>query len=365
MQKTVAVALSGGLDSAVAAVLLKKAKHRVVALHFRTGYESAPGGTDSSTPLSHLDSWAERVSKKIEIPLQVFDCSEVFEREVVRYFVHAYQSGKTPNPCVVCNQRIKFGFMLERAKAQGASILATGHYARMRRKVSGRFCLLKGADRAKDQSYFLSFLTQEQLSRAMFPLGTFTKKQVREMARVFELASCGASESQELCFVRGRSYKNFLSRCAELPNRPGPIVNRRGDILERHQGLHAYTIGQRRGIGIPGPTPYYVIRLDQEQNQLVVGSKSELAATECLVTHINWIDTEPPDKSTSVQTRIRYRHQEAESLLTLLDHHTATVRFFQPQYAITPGQAAVFYQGERVLGGGWIAHHSSSREGKR
>jgi len=355
MEKTVAVALSGGLDSAVAAAYLKKENYRVIGFHFRTGYGFPPGDSDPSMPLSRVNSWAHRVSEQIDIPLEVLDCSEAFEREVVRYFVDAYRSGRTPNPCVVCNQRIKFGLILERARALGASTLATGHYARIRQEANGQFWLVKGLDRAKDQSYFLARLTQQQLSHAMFPLGIYSKKQVREMAQALDLTSFKERESQELCFVRHPGYKDFLAKRAEFHSRPGPIVNTRGEIQGHHQGLHVYTVGQRKGIGIPGPVPYYVIRFDKEQNRLVIGSKSELAATECMVTHINWIETEPPDKPISVQTRIRYRHREAQSILTPIDRYKAAVRFSKAQYAITPGQAAVFYQGERVLGGGWIA----------
>ena len=355
MKKTVAVALSGGLDSAVAAVLLKKESYRVIGLHFRTGYELAPGEAIPSGPLSRVNSWTQRISDQIGIPLEVIDCSQAFESKVVRYFTDTYRSGQTPNPCMVCNQRIKFGLVLERAKALGASTLATGHYVRIRQEANGQFSLLKGVDRAKDQSYFLSLLTQRQLSRAMFPLGSYTKNQVQKMAKAWGLTSCLSRESQELCFVRHQSYKEFLSKSAGFPREPGPIINTRGQTIGHHQGLHAYTIGQRRGIGIPGPEPYYVIRLDKEQNRLVIGSKSELAATECMVTRINWIETEPPDKPISVQTRIRYRHREAESILTPLGRDRATVRFSKVQYAITPGQVAVFYEGERVLGGGWIA----------
>ena len=255
---------------------------------------------------------------------------------------------------MVCNQRIKFGFMLEEAKARGASTLATGHYARIQREENGRFCLTKGVDPEKDQSYFLALLNQEQLSRASFPLGAYTKKEVREMAASFSLTSFRAGESQELCFVGEPNYKEFLSKHVGLPSKPGAIVNTTGDVIGHHNGLHAFTVGQRKGINIPGPAPYYVLRLDQDQNRLVIGSKSELAATDCLVTQINWIGIEPPDKPISVNTRIRYRHQEAGSTLTPLDDRSATVRFSESQYAITPGQAAVFYQGERVLGGGWI-----------
>jgi tRNA-specific 2-thiouridylase len=355
MKKTVAVALSGGLDSAVVAALLKKKNYRVIGLHFRTGYEVAPSEAASSRPLSRVNSWAHTVSRQIGIPLEVMDCSEAFEREVVRYFTDSYRSGQTPNPCMVCNHRIKFGIVLERAKALRASTLATGHYARILQEANGRVSLLKGVDRGKDQSYFLALLTQQQLSLAMFPLGSYTKNQVQEMAKTWGLTSCLARESQELCFVRHQSYEEFLSKLAGFPHEPGPIVNTRGETIGHHRGLHAYTVGQRKGIGIPGPAPYYVIRLEKEQNRLVIGSKSELAATECLVTRINWIETEPPRKPISVQTRIRYRHREAESILTPLGRDRAMVHFSKAQFAITPGQAAVFYQGERVLGGGWIA----------
>lgn len=355
MRKTVAVALSGGLDSAVTAAILKKKNCRVIGLHFRTGYESTPSNSTQSRPLSLVESWAHRVSEQIGIPLEALDCSEAFKKEVVCYFIDAYRSGKTPNPCVVCNQRIKFGLVLKRALKLGASTLATGHYARIRQETNGRYCLLKGVDAAKDQSYFLARLTQQQLSLAMFPLGSLTKDQVRKMARALGLTSCVARESQELCFVRHQTYKEFLARSAGFPSEPGLIINTMGQTVGSHQGLHAYTVGQRKGIGIPGPTPYYVLRLDKEQNRLVIGAESDLAATECLVTRINWIGTDPPDRPISVQTRIRYRHREAESVLTPLDPCTATVRFCKAQHAITPGQAAVFYMDERVLGGGWIA----------
>jgi tRNA-specific 2-thiouridylase len=355
MKKTVAVALSGGLDSAISAALLKKENYQVIGLHFRTGYEFPPGDSTPPTTVSGPYARAQRTAKHVGIPLEVLDCSQRFEREIVRYFIDTYQSGQTPNPCVVCNQRIKFGFILEKAKALGASFLATGHYARIRQEKKGQLSLLKGVDQVKDQSYFLARLTQEQLSQAKFPLGIYTKKGVREIARALQFTSLAKGESQELCFVRNPSYKDFLANLGEFVCKPGEIVNTWGEILGRHQGLHAYTIGQRRGIGIPGLEPYYVLRLDNTRNRIVIGPKSQLADTECTVTHINWIGVEPPDKPVFVRTRIRYRHKEAESTLTPLGRDTARICFSRAQYAITPGQAAVFYQGERVLGGGWIA----------
>ncbi|MGD9022325.1 MAG: tRNA 2-thiouridine(34) synthase MnmA [Deltaproteobacteria bacterium] len=355
MKKTVAAALSGGLDSAVAAALLKKENHRVIGLHFRTGYEYTPGHSQSSVSSYQPHDWVVRIAEQIGISLEIVDCYEAFEKEVVRYFVDAYSSSLTPNPCVVCNQHIKFGFVLEKAKALGASFLASGHYARIDQEVGGRCYLSKGVDSTKDQSYFLARLNQEQLNHAMFPLGSYTKKQVSKMAQDIGITGLGERESQELCFVRHHSYRDFLSEQADVSGRPGPIVNTRGDVLGYHQGLHAYTIGQRRGIGIPGPYPFYVLRLDHQSNRLVIGPRSESGATECVVTNINWIEGGPSSGPVSARTRIRYRHQEAASVLTPLDADTVAVRFSEVQYAIAPGQAAVFYQGDRVLGGGWIA----------
>jgi tRNA-specific 2-thiouridylase len=346
--------LHRSLDSTIAASLLKRDNYQVIGLHFRTGYEHPLDASTLCGPVSSARRLAERAAEQIGIPLEVIDCSQAFEKEVVRYFVDTYALGKTPNPCIVCNQRIKFGFILEHAKRLGASALATGHYARIERKAEGQLALLKGSDPVKDQSYFLARLTQEQLNQAIFPLGRHGKERVREIGRAMGLTPFMGGESQELCFVRHSSYRGFLAHRGEFPCRPGAIVNTRGKLLGYHQGLHAYTVGQRRGIGIPGPEAYYVIRLDKKQNQLVIGSASELAASECLVADINWIGMNPPDKALSVKTRIRYRHQESDSLLTPASPHEARISFLRPQCAITPGQAAVFYQGDRVLGGGWI-----------
>jgi tRNA-specific 2-thiouridylase len=355
MKQTVAVALSGGLDSAVTAVLLKQEGYQVLGLHFKTGYESSRAGPVQFTSLSSSRSRVHRVSEQIGIPLEVVDLSEAFHKEVVLYFVNAYRSGHTPNPCMVCNERIKFGLLLQRALAVGASRFATGHYARIQADAAGRFSLLKGVDPKKDQSYFLSRLTQKELEKAIFPLGVYSKKQAYEMARNWGLESSDGPESQELCFVEKDDYKQFLSQTAGLPSKPGPVVDAEGHVMGRHQGLHNFTVGQRRGINIPGPAAYYVIRLDHERNRLVIGFKTDLAARQCRVTNINWIQGEPPDHPISASTRIRYRHQEAESNVTPLAGGRAEVRFTRPMNAITPGQAAVFYQGERVLGGGWIA----------
>lgn len=373
-----AVALSGGVDSAVTAAILKRQRYLVIGLHFRTGppffreelarpdplqgihsdilgHEPPARGRTSGAWTGPVNPWVARVAEHIGVPLEVVDCSEAFETEVIRYFIDTYCSARTPNPCMVCNARVKFRVLLERAKALGASGLATGHYARVRKEADGKFCLLKGKDGQKDQSYFLARLNQQQLSSAVFPLGGYTKTQTRRLAGELGLASCVAPESQELCFVRDENYKKFLVGSARFVSEAGPIVDTTGRTLGRHQGLHAYTVGQRKGIGIPGAAPYYVIRLDKDENRLVVGRKAELAVKELLVTDINWIEGNPPGRPISARTRIRYRHKEAESIVRPVDPHTATVEFSKAEYAVTPGQAAVFYDGERVLGGGWIA----------
>jgi len=354
MKKTVAVALSGGLDSAVAATLLREDRHDVIGIHFLTGFEPPGKKPDSTSNGPGCLSAVEKAAECIGIPLKVIDCSLSFSKAVVEYFVDSYRRGKTPNPCVVCNQRIKFGLVLEHAKALGASALATGHYARLDKSSEGRPCLLKGADPVKDQSYFLARLTEQQLDRAIFPLGTYTKRRVRQIARRLGYTSFAQEESQELCFVHHPSYRDFLTDLGVFPKKPGPVVNIKGDLLGQHQGLYAYTIGQRRGIGIPGPEPYYVLRLNSAKNTLVIGTRAELASIECIVTHVNWIGTDPPQTPLAVKTRIRYRHKEVDTIVTPLGPDEVRVSFLTPQRAVTPGQAAVFYQGNRILGGGWI-----------
>jgi tRNA-specific 2-thiouridylase len=347
--------MSGGLDSTLAATLLKKDCHDVIGIHFLTGF-APPGAPPESTPNSPVClSSAEMAAQRIGIPLEVIDCSQSFRKEVIDYFIQSYRRGQTPNPCVVCNERIKFGVILDHAKRLGASALATGHYAKRDTLSTGRPCLLKGTDPVKDQSYFLARLTEKQLSQAIFPLAGFTKQQVRDMARHGGYTAFSQEESQELCFVHHPSYRDFLSDVAPFHQRPGPIVNTRGDVLGQHRGLFAYTIGQRRGLGIPGPEPYYVLRLDNAKNTLVIGTKDELTCARCIVTHINWIGMDPPAAPMVVRIRIRYRHQEVDAMIDPLGPREVRVSFSTPQEAVTPGQAAVFYHGNRILGGGWIA----------
>jgi tRNA-specific 2-thiouridylase len=344
MKRTVAVALSGGLDSSVAALLLKKARYRVIGLHLLTGFDED----------IHPSAPARRIAEQIGIPFRTVDCRDAFKKAVVDYFVDTYAEGKTPSPCVVCNRRIKFDVLLKEARVQGASALATGHYAGTEKTADGRYLLKKGADRAKDQSYFLCRLTQDHLRQALFPLGGYQKAEVRAMAEAYGLASSGGRESQELCFVNTESYADFLSQYGNLSFPPGPILGLNGDLLGHHQGLHRYTIGQRRGIGIPGPEPYYVVAMDMKENILVIGPKSALRSRRCTVYDINWIGTDPPSQPLWAKTRLRYRHSEAGSVLFPKTDGRVNVVFASAQEAVTPGQAAVFYQGDKVLGGGWI-----------
>lgn len=354
MEKVVAVALSGGVDSMTAAAILKRDGYKVIGIHFQTGYQEGKRPFKLTTKAHDTEKLLRTAAHKLEIPFFTINCKEIFHSRVVKYFIESYKQGLTPNPCIVCNRDIKFAYLLDRAHELGASLLATGHYVRTKKTSSGTVQLLKGVDRVKDQSYFLSLLTQEQLQRALFPLGGYTKSMVKEMARRWKILPTLTSESQDICFIKDLDYARFISDQCGFKVDPGPIVDLKGRQLGCHKGLHAYTVGQRRKIGIPAPEPYYVVRLESENNRLIVGHKSDLLASECTVKGVNWIEEVPSRSPVIVRTRIRYQHREAESRLTLIDETTVHIRFFRPQLAITPGQCAVFYQDERVIGGGWV-----------
>jgi tRNA-specific 2-thiouridylase len=345
MTGPIAIALSGGLDSLVAAYLLKTQAREIFGLHFLTGFEKPadPGPTE-----------IRALFKPLDIPVRIVDLKAAFKKAVVDYFAAAYQNGETPNPCLVCNPAIKFGALLQKARQMGAARLATGHYARVETAASGRCRLLKGVDGGKDQSYFLARLTRDQLARACFPLGSRTKDQVRALAAEKGLVPVTRSESQDICFVSGDSYADFLVQTVGVAPRPGDIVDTHGQRVGTHQGLHRYTIGQRRGINCPASRPYYVIGIDTRNNRLIVGFKEERYTFRCRVRDINWI-ADAPDGPLAVDTRIRYRHRAAASTLTPDETGGAAVRFETPQSSVTPGQGAVFYRGEEVIGGGWIA----------
>ncbi|KPJ77265.1 MAG: hypothetical protein AMJ54_08780 [Deltaproteobacteria bacterium SG8_13] len=340
MKTTTAVAISGGVDSLMAAHLLKNQGHRVIGLHFITGYER------QAAPI-------ESVADQLGIEIHLLNLRSEFSTAVVDHFIRTYREGKTPNPCLVCNPVIKFGHLLEAARNLGARRLATGHYARLRSDGDGTVHLLRGADAVKDQSYFLAFLDQRRLSRACFPLGDYRKSEVKAMAAAEGYRPAVTSESQDVCFIKAGSYSGFIERLAtDLPE-AGDIVDRQGRVLGRHQGLHRYTVGQRRGLNCPAAEPYYVLRLDTGNNRLVVGFKQETFSRQCRVSQVNWIQ-QPPRMPLQAHTRLRYRHKGAPSTIEQGRRGQWIVRFDEPQAAITPGQGAVFYRNDEVIGGGII-----------
>jgi tRNA-specific 2-thiouridylase len=346
MKPVVAIAMSGGIDSLVSAFLLKNEGVPVFGIHFTSGFE-ADGAVEPAAIVSHL-------SEQVGFPVHAVDLSGVFKTAVVDYFVQAYRAGTTPNPCLVCNPTVKFDALFAAARKLGAHRLATGHYARVTQDPDGVYHLLRGADRVKDQSYFLSFLSQNQLSRACFPLGGMTKSDVKQMAEEKGLSPVSSQESQDVCFIREKHYADFLYNRAGIEPRPGPVVNARGETVGRHDGLHRFTVGQRRGINCPSSEPYYVIRLAPKTNTLVVGRKQELAHDSCIVARPHWIGARP-QLPLSTEVRIRYRHRAVPA--TVSDHGAGKLKvaFSSPQNAPTPGQGAVFYIADEVVGAGIIS----------
>jgi tRNA-specific 2-thiouridylase len=340
MKHTTAVAISGGVDSLMSAYLLKEQGHDLIGIHFLTGYESEKLNISE-------------IAAQVDIPYEIIDIKADFDREVVDYFSKTYLAGKTPNPCLVCNPRIKFGIIFEKARRFGINRIATGHYAGIQKDSSGGRHLVRGADRYKDQSYFLSFLTRKQLSRACFPLWNLTKNNVVKKAAALGLQPVTRSESQDVCFIQGLTYGQFLQQRLGFTPEPGEIVDENGNVLGMHPGLHLFTVGQRRGINCPADVPYYVLRLDVERNRLVVGPKASTLSSKCRVEKINWIQPQP-SKELRVKTRVRYRHQAAPATLQPERDGFATIVFDRPQSAVTPGQGAVFYINDEVIGGGMI-----------
>ncbi len=339
--------MSGGLDSSVAAAMLKEQGYDAIGFTAHLWH----GGSRCCSDADIRD--AQRVAAFLGIPHYVLDLRQPFQRDVVCYFVAEYTRARTPSPCVVCNQRIKFGVLLDRAVQAGASHLATGHYARMTDGPDGVPVLRRGADPDKDQSYFLFSLTREQRERCFFPLGDMTKRETIARARALGLPLRDKPESQELCFVDGDGHPAFIEANCPDARRPGDIVDQSGRALARHDGVHRYTIGQRRGLGLAAGTPLYVSALDGERNRVVVGERDSLMRRDMRVEHIVWSGA-PAGADFRARVQIRYRHDGAGAMVTLRDGGRAEVAFDEPQFAVTPGQAAVFYDGDRVQGGGWI-----------
>jgi tRNA-specific 2-thiouridylase len=355
-KKRIVVAMSGGVDSSVTAALLKEQGHEVIGMTMQIwDYSSftAKNGETFGTCCSLDDVHdARRVAEGLDIPFYVVNFEKDFQRQVIDRFCDDYFSGRTPNPCVLCNQVLKFELLLRRARELEADFLATGHYARIERE--GECCQLrKGLDPAKDQSYFLFTLTQQQMRRVIFPLGGMTKDEVRGHAGRLNLRVAEKAESQDICFVPDGDYVRFLEEERGAGKMDGEIVHVSGQVLGRHQGTYRYTIGQRRGLGLSWPEPLFVVGIDAGKHRVLVGEKSHLAVAELTLHQVNWALAEP---SGALRTacRIRYRHQEVPATVTPLPDDRARVVFDQPQNGVTPGQAAVFYEGDRVLGGGWI-----------
>jgi tRNA-specific 2-thiouridylase len=361
-KERIAVAMSGGVDSSTAAALLKEEGHEVIGLTMHLWDPARKGKGSSSRRGSPDDLYdARRVADQIGIPHYGVDLKQAFEEKVIRNFVEEYLKGRTPNPCIHCNDRIKFGLLLRKAGELGAGALATGHYARivwgpcLNAAREKRYLLLRGKDRNKDQSYFLFTLTQEQMGRVLFPLGDKSKNEIRAVASRLGLGVAKKKESQEVCFLPDNDYRRFLEeRKGREISRPGEIVNRQGRVLGYHPGIYSYTIGQRRGLGIAAPQPYYVLSLDCQRNRVIAGHKDDLLAGGLIATDINWISTSMLEGDTEALVQIRYRHAGVPAVLFPLGEKKVKVQFEVPQKSVTPGQAAVFYRGDEVLGGGWI-----------
>lgn len=364
----IAVAMSGGVDSSAAAAILKEQGHELVGFTMqlwnqRRGISRDENGEPLPSRCCSLDDVydARRVAEELGFPFYVLNLEKEFERDVVQPFVNSYLNGETPIPCVACNSRLKFASLDKLATSLGCEKVATGHYARVEfDEATRRQRLLRGRDPQKDQSYFLWELTQDQLSRALFPLGELSKNDARQAARDNQLAVAEKKESQEICFVPDGDYAGFIDRYLTAEQQTdrlppsGDIVTSNGEVVGSHTGIHRYTIGQRRGIGVSQPRPLYVLGIDTAKDRVIVGYDEDLLSEEFTAAGVNWIALDNPAEPVRAEVRVRYRHTAAPATLTPLEDNRVRVEFDEPQRAITPGQATVFYRGDEVVGGGWI-----------
>jgi tRNA-specific 2-thiouridylase len=370
-QDTIAVAMSGGVDSSAVAALLHAQGHPLVGLTLqlwnqrRLAANYADLGLPETVPQGRCCSIddvydARHVAEHLGIPYYLVNAQERFEEEVVRPFVSEYLAGRTPIPCTLCNNHLKFDQLLLTARQIGAERIATGHYARNHYdEARGRWILSRPADKSKDQTYFLFGLTQDQLSRTLFPLGEMQKPAVREMAAGHGLELAQKPDSQEICFIPGGSYQSFLTAyLAEqgetVPDSSGELVATSGEVVGRHEGIHAFTVGQRKGLGLSSPDPLYVLKIHPDSHKVEVGPDSQLLSTKLTANRLNWVSIPEPTEPIRVTIKIRHRHEPAPATLLVTGPDTIEATFDDPQRAITPGQSAVFYQGDEVAGGGWI-----------
>jgi tRNA-specific 2-thiouridylase len=371
--ETIAIAMSGGVDSSTVAAMLHAQGHTVVGLTLQLWNQRRLAGRrlEDGTAMPETvqgrccsidDVYdARRVAEHLGIPYYLVNAQERFEDEVVRPFVSEYLAGRTPIPCTLCNNHLKFDQLLATARQIGADKIATGHYARNRFDADrNRWVLSRPADRSKDQTYFLFGLTQEQLSRTLFPLGDLHKPAVREMAADAGLALAAKPDSQEICFIPGGSYSQFLKayldeQGRELPDSSGELVAAgTGEVLGNHEGIHAFTVGQRKGLGLSSPDPLYVLKIHPDSHRVEVGADSELYSRTLRADRLNWVSIDAPAEPVRVSIKIRHRHEPAPAMLRVINEDEIEAVFDEPQRAITPGQSAVFYQDDEVAGGGWI-----------
>lgn len=350
---TIVVAISGGVDSAVVAAMLSEQGYPIIGVMLHLWSEDGKECENKCCTPQAMEE-ARKSAQTLGFPFHSIDASEIFRKRIVQYFLDGYEAGKTPNPCVNCNREIKWGLLLDKARELGADYLATGHYVRREILPNGKVTIKRARDEAKDQSYVMSMLNQQQLQQTLFPLGNYLKSEVRDLARKYNLPMAEKKDSQDLCFVSDASYKDFLIRNAPHTVVTGPILDRRGNHLGEHQGLAFYTIGQRKGIGISAAEPLYVLDKDISQNALVVGDINDLHQKTIRVQNVNWIDGEKFAKSKRASVKIRYKASSQDATIHPLDSQTVEVEFDTPVRDATPGQFAVFYDQDTVLGGGEI-----------
>jgi len=349
-KKRVAVALSGGVDSSVAAFLLQQAGYEITGMAMHLWPEEKPAGTQHPPWSSAQNIYdAEQICLTLGIPFHLINLENEFKQYVVDYFCQEYMQGRTPNPCIACNQHIKFGFLLEHALSLGINYLATGHYVKLG-CLDETYHILKGIDSSKDQSYVLYTLGQDKLAQLLFPLGDYTKAEVIKLAQQRGLPAASKPSSQDICFI-STDYSTFLRQHFSIAS--GDIVNRQGEVLGKHEGAAFYTIGQRHGLGLTATKPLYVTKIEPATNRITVGSEKDLCSSRLIASKVNWVSGQPPPEPITVSVKIRYRSPEVTAIL-YPKPDSAEIRFHQPQRAITPGQAVVFYQDSEVLGGGTI-----------